>query len=61
MKRFRPGVSFGDFVVKDSSTRKSRVPPETEADYRRGWLVWLGIVAVFGLVAVRLVQLQVML
>ncbi|KKU94722.1 MAG: Penicillin-binding protein 2 [Candidatus Amesbacteria bacterium GW2011_GWC1_48_10] len=35
MKRFRPGVSFGDFVVKDSSTRKSRVPPETEADYRR--------------------------
>src|SRR3989344_4942758 len=59
MKRFRPGVSFSDFVVTDVARRKSRIPDEVVRDYRRGWLVWLMVVVAFGIVVVRLVVLQV--
>ena len=58
MKKFRPGVSFCDFVVRDSMTSRVRVDDDRPRDFRRGWLVWVGIVIVFGLLAARLVQLQ---
>ena len=58
MKKFRPGISFGDFVVHEMSVRKSRVQEEREPDYRKGWLLWLVVVVAFGMIGVRLVQLQ---
>ncbi len=59
MKRFRPGISFGDFVITDSSVRKSQIKDETELNFRRGWLVWLVIVFSMGFIGVRLATLQV--
>jgi penicillin-binding protein 2 len=58
MKKFRPGVSFCDFVVKDSMSSRVRIEEERPRDFRRGWLVWIAVVIVFGLIAARLVQLQ---
>ena len=45
--------------MTDWRTKKSRVRDEVVRDYRRGWLVWLGIVIAFGIVMVRLATLQV--
>lgn len=59
MKKFRPGVSFGDFVIQDVATRKSKLKETEGRDYRRGWLVWMVIVLGFGLLVVRLGVLQV--
>ncbi len=59
MKKFRPGVSFGDFVVTDKMVRKSRVGSDVERDFRRGWLVWLAVIAGLGILAVRLASLQI--
>jgi penicillin-binding protein 2 len=59
MKRFRPGVSFGDFVISDMKVVRSRVKEESTRDYRRGWLVWLFILVAFGVLFVRLAELQI--
>ncbi len=59
MKRFRPGVSFSDFVVSDFSGTKSRLKEQDTRDYRRGWLIWLVMLLGFGLLFVRLAVLQV--
>jgi len=58
MKKFRPGVSFGDFVVKDMAAARSRIKEEGQRDFRRGWLIWLGVVLAIGTLVVRLVDLQ---
>jgi penicillin-binding protein 2 len=58
MPRFRPGVTFPDFVISDSATRKSRIDDSPPRDFRRGWLVWMGVVVLFGLLTVRLSYLQ---
>jgi len=52
-------VTFGDFVITDWQAKKSRVRDEVSRDYRRGWLVWLGIVIAFGVILVRLATMQV--
>ncbi|MEK9201103.1 MAG: penicillin-binding transpeptidase domain-containing protein, partial [Patescibacteria group bacterium] len=58
-KRFRPGVSFSDFVVRDSMSRRSKVGDEREErDFRRGWMLIMIVIAGFGLLWVRLVVLQ---
>ena len=61
MKRFKPGVSFGDFVVTDIKESKSRRAgeQEREVDYRRGWVIWLLVLAVMVGLAVRLGALQI--
>ena len=59
MKRFKPGVSFGDFVVTDVMTKKERGKEETPVDYRRGWVIWLAVLAVIVGLAVRLGALQI--
>jgi penicillin-binding protein 2 len=58
MKRFRPGISFGDFVVADSRSKKSLINNETDRDYRRGWLIWVGVILGMTLLLVRLATLQ---
>ena len=58
MKKFRPGVSFGDFVVKDMAAARSRIKEEGQRDFRRGGLIWLGVVLAIGTLVVRLVDLQ---
>lgn len=59
MKKFRPGISFADFVVRDFKTHRFRGLNEDEGrDYRRGWLVWVGVVLAMGLLLMRLVELQ---
>lgn len=57
-KRFRPGIGFADFVVQDSATRKSRISDEPAVDYRKGWLVWMGVIVLFGGLLFRLASLQ---
>lgn len=59
MKKFKPGVSFSDFVISDSSSKKSRIGQETESrDFRRGWMVIMGVVIGFGVLWVRALVLQ---
>src|SRR3989344_1902647 len=61
MKKFRPWVSFSDFVVRDFQARKSKAVDEPEGrDYRRGWLVWLVVLMAMGLLLVRLLVLQLL-
>ncbi len=60
MKRFKPGVSFGDFVVTDVKETPGRIKKEREIDYRRGWAVWLVILAAMGGILVRLGVLQIL-
>jgi len=57
-KKFRPGISFGDFVVTDSSSRRIGRPDEVRRDFRKGWLVWMVMVVAFGILGVRLTALQ---
>jgi len=57
MRKFRPGLSFSDFVQRGGKVWKFRA--EEQRDYRRGWLVWLGVVVVFGVLGVRLTGLTV--
>lgn len=59
MGKFKPGISFGDFVIHDVMQRKSKVPEDAVRDFRRGWLVWLGVLMGLGLLAVKLIELQV--
>ncbi len=58
MKKYRFGASFGDFVITDAKGTPGRVRPEKEIDYRRGWAVWLVILAAMGGIGVRLGVLQ---
>lgn len=58
MKQFKPGVSFGDFVITDVKETPGRIRREKEIDYRRGWAVWLVILAAMGGILVRLGVLQ---
>lgn len=58
MRRFRPGVTFGDFVISDSQTAKSRIADDAPKDFRRGWLVWLGVMVGFSVLGMRLASLQ---
>lgn len=58
MKRFRPGVTFGDFVLHDSAVKKSRIDESAPVDYRKGFLIWMVVLIMFGILAVRLVGLQ---
>jgi penicillin-binding protein 2 len=57
-KKFRPGVTFGDFVVHDSAVKKSRVDDSAPVDYRKGFLIWMVVLVLFGILVVRLVGLQ---
>ncbi len=57
-KKFKPGVTFGDFIVHDSAVKKTRVDSSVPADYRRGWLAWMMVVVLFAILGVRLVGLQ---
>jgi penicillin-binding protein 2 len=59
MRKFQPGVSFGDFVISDSKTRKSLVGYEVVRDFRRGWLVWIGVVIGLVILIIRLATLQI--
>lgn len=62
MKRFQPGVSFSDFVVHDSATRRSRVKdtsPARAGQVSVGTWVWLGATIVMGLLLVRLGSLEI--
>jgi penicillin-binding protein 2 len=59
MKRFRPGASFGDFVIKDSQSRRSRIADGEERNFRRGWLVWMAVLIGMGIIVARLVTLQI--
>ena len=45
MKKFKPGVSFGDFVVTDVMTKQLRGRTEMPVDYRKGLVVWLAVLA----------------
>ena len=58
MKKFRPGLSFGDFVQRGGKVWKNRA--EGERDYRRGWVVWLVTMLGLGLLLVRAFDLQVL-
>lgn len=58
MKKFRPGVSFGDFVVTDVKETPGRIKEERGIDYRRGWAVWLVVLAAMGGIIVRLGVVQ---
>ena len=60
MKKFHPGVSFGDFVVTDVKETPGRIKEEKRIDYRRGWAVWLVILAAMGGLLVRLGTLQIL-
>lgn len=51
-------MTFGDFVISDSMTKKSHIAEESPKDYRRGWLVWLGVVVGFAVLGMRLASLQ---
>ncbi len=57
-RKFKPGVSFSDFVVQDYSATKSKLKETGRRDYRRGWLVWVGVVLGFATILVRLAVLQ---
>lgn len=60
MKRFKPGISFGDFVVTDFLARKSHSPDDKPIrDFRRGFLVWMAVFLAFGLLFIRLISLQI--
>ena len=58
MKRFKPGISFGDYLVKVSSRGKVRGSVEPQLGVRL--YRWLGVVVtlVMGLLVVRMVSLQ---
>ncbi|KKU17560.1 MAG: Cell elongation specific D,D-transpeptidase [Candidatus Pacebacteria bacterium GW2011_GWA1_46_10] len=58
MIKFKPGVSFGDFVVTDVMTKQPREKTEMPIDYRRGLVVWLVVLAAMGLLLMRLGSLQ---
>ena len=60
MKRFRPGISFGDFVITDFMARKSHgLEDKPVRDFRRGVLIWMVVFLAFGLLFIRLVSLQI--
>ena len=50
MKQFRPGLTFGDFVVRREKAQRFK-GTEVQRDYRRGWVVWLGTMLAMGLIA----------
>lgn len=58
MKRFKPGISFGDYLISESSRGKVRGSSEIQLGVRL--YRWLGVVVVLvmGLLIVRLVSLQ---
>jgi penicillin-binding protein 2 len=58
MKKFKPGISFSDFVISDSSKSRSKIEDRVPNDYRRGWLVWIFVVIGFGFIGVRLISMQ---
>ena len=60
MKKFKPGVSFGDFVVTDVMTKQLRGRTEMPVDYRKGLVVWLAVLAAMGLLVMRLGSLQLL-
>lgn len=59
MRKFKPGVSFSDFVVRDSMSKRSKVGDDyRERDFRRGWMLLMIVIAGFGILVVRLLVLQ---
>lgn len=59
MGKFRPGVSFSDFLIKDSATRRSRVQDTSpKSQVTIGTWVWLAATIVMGLLFVRLGSLE---
>jgi penicillin-binding protein 2 len=59
MNKFRPGASFSDFVIQDSSTRRSKIREPKGIFINVGTWIWL--ISLFGMVLllVRLGSLQV--
>ncbi len=61
MNRFRPGVSFSDFVIKDSSSRKSKVSDDgSQPRISVGTWVWLGATVCMLLLVARLGSLELL-
>jgi cell division protein FtsI/penicillin-binding protein 2 len=61
MSRFRPGVSFSDFVIKDSSSRKSKVSDDgSQSRISVGTWVWLGATICMLLLVARLGSLELL-
>ena len=56
--KFKPGVSFGDFVVTDVMSRRKLPDDSTPRDFRRGWIIWVWVVVLFGILGVKLATLQ---
>jgi len=60
MVRFKPGVTFPDFVVTDySKSRTKGLDPRPARDFRLGMVVWMGGLVVLLFLWMRLLSLQV--
>lgn len=61
MKRFKPGVGFSDFVIVESKITPSKLGSEKMGPRhsKRSWM-WVGVMAVMGLLVVRLAVLQLL-
>lgn len=60
MRKFKPGISFADFVVRDMGRPRRKIEELVPNDYRRGWLVWLAVVVGMSLIGVKLVSMQIL-
>jgi len=61
MQKFRPGVSFSDFLVKDSATKRSRVHDiNPKSQVTIGTWAWLITTIAMGLLVMRLGSLQIL-
>lgn len=60
MKKFRPGVSFSDFLIQDSSTRPSRIKEKRSIAINIGTGIWLTALLAMAFLLVRLGSLQVL-
>lgn len=53
-------MTFGDFIVHDTLESQQNKPNEKkDVDYRRGFVLWLVVLVGFGILLVRLTELQV--
>lgn len=60
MSRFKPGVTFSDFVIQDHSTRRSRIRDNVTRNFNVGLWVGIGVLISIGFLVVRLGSLQLL-
>jgi penicillin-binding protein 2 len=59
MNKFRPGITFSDFVIQDHATKRSKIPRNSPSPFNIGLWIGIGVFTSLILLFVRLGSLQI--